>query len=158
VRRFLPLFIAVVAGTLTACAGHDVPLARPSGLSFATIAFGHRGTLKVRIADDPTERAHGLMGVARLPSDEGMVFLFPQPTGGRFWMKDTRIPLAIAFVDVRHRIVAIREMVPCTSDPCPTYGAPVRYLMAVEANAKWFERHGIAAGDRVTSLQRPADG
>src|SRR5437867_2923395 len=85
VRRFLPLFTAIVAGTLTACAGHDVPLARPSGLSFARIAFGHRGTLKVRIADDPTERAHGLMGVARLPSDEGMAFLFPQPTNGRFW-------------------------------------------------------------------------
>ena len=73
-------------------------------------------------------------------------------------MKDTRIRLSIAFVDAHHRIVAIREMVPCAKDPCPTYGAPVPYVMAVEANARWFRRHGIAPGDRMTGFARPSGG
>ena len=115
------------------------------------VTFMNGDALTVQIADTPDERAHGLMGVTSLPPDDGMAFLFDGPTEETFWMKDTLIPLAIAFVD-GERIVAIREMVPCTGDPCPTYDPGAPYTYAVEANGGWFQSHGIAEGDRVRSF------
>jgi len=158
VRRTIPLFVLILVGSLAACSDSGSPQTTPSGPGLWTIAFGHSGGLRVMIADDPTERARGLMGVTALPGNEGMAFVFPEATISRFWMKDTRIRLSIAFVDAHRRIVAIREMVPCANDPCPTYGAPVPYVMAVEANARWFRRHGIAPGDRMTGFARPSGG
>jgi uncharacterized protein len=103
--------------------------------------------LHVWVADDDAERAKGLMGVTRLPSSEGMAFLFDGPSIESFWMKDTLIPLSVAFVDARGGIVTIREMEPCRSDPCPTYGSVAPYVMAIEANRGWFEDNGVRIGD-----------
>lgn len=93
------------------------------------------------------------MGRERLPSDAGMVFLFPQPTTDRFWMKDTTIPLSIAFWDERRRVVAILDMDPCSAGPCPTYGPYVPYDGAVEANQGYFADHGIELGNRVNLVR-----
>jgi len=106
-------------------------------------------TLQVEIADTPDERRTGLMGRTSLDADAGMAFLWSAPTEGDFWMKDTLIPLQIAFWDEGDRIVQIIDMVPCTSDPCPTYGPGEPYVGAVEANAGWFTEHGVAPGDTV---------
>jgi uncharacterized membrane protein (UPF0127 family) len=90
------------------------------------------------------------MGVRTLPADEGMAFLYDAPSTGRFWMKDTVIPLSIAFWDEDGRIVGTADMRPCRDrDPCPTYRAPSPYVGAVEANLGWFDRHGVAVGDQV---------
>lgn len=81
-----------------------------------------------------------------------MLFLFADeggPVTTRFWMKDTLIPLSIAFWDANGRIVAIRDMVPCTADPCATYGAPAPYVAALEVNRGFFQAHGVTVGDRV---------
>ena len=106
----------------------------------------------VWVADTETEREHGLMGKASLPPDRGMVFLFADeggPVTTQFWMKDTSIPLSIAFWDASGRIVAIRDMVPCTDDPCAVYGSPVPYTGALEVNEGFFKAHGVVVGDRV---------
>jgi uncharacterized membrane protein (UPF0127 family) len=109
-----------------------------------------QATLNVTIADTGALRERGLMGRTDLAPDSGMVFLWgSEPTTSTFWMKDTLIPLSIAFWDAKRRIVAIREMVPCTADPCPTYGAPVPYVGAAEANAGWFQKQGVKVGDRT---------
>ena len=92
------------------------------------------------------------MGVTDLPENHGMAFRWDAPTEATFWMKDTLIPLSIAFVGEDGTVIAVREMAPCTADPCTTYGADGPYTMAIEANANWFEDHGIAVGDRVTFL------
>ena len=113
-------------------------------------SFSKRAQLDVSIADNDAEREQGLMGVTSLPQNQGMAFRWDEPTDATFWMKDTLIPLSIAFVDQGGTVVAIREMTPCTADPCTTYGADAPYTMAIEANANWFEDHGIAAGDPVT--------
>jgi uncharacterized membrane protein (UPF0127 family) len=113
-----------------------------------------QATLNVTIADTDALRERGLMGRKDLAPDSGMVFLWGgEPTTSTFWMKDTLIPLSIAFWDARGRIVAIREMTPCTTDPCPTYGAPVSYVGAAEANAGWFQKQGVQVGGR-TELTR----
>ena len=64
-------------------------------------------------------------------------------------MKDTLIPLSIAFWDGRGRIVRILDMTPCRADPCPTYDPRVAYRGALEVNRGAFKRWGVQRGDRV---------
>jgi len=151
--RTLAAALLTLAPLLTACAQDDPPT---SDDAVGTITFEGGTTLDVRVADDPDERASGLMGVESLPDDEGMAFDFgDQPQTGEFWMKDTLIPLSIAFVDEGRRIVTILEMEPCEAEPCPTYGSDEPYVRAIEANAGWFERHGIEVGDRIEEIDGP---
>jgi uncharacterized protein len=143
--------LAAIFLVLPACNRQDqppVPGAPDHGVSF-TSPSGGGARLDVWIADSDTERERGLMGVEQLGHDQGMAFVFDGPTDGAFWMKDTLIPLSIAFVDGSGTIVTVREMEPCSGDPCPTYGADAPYVLAVEANAGYFERVGIDVGDRA---------
>lgn len=87
------------------------------------------------------------MGVTTLGADDGMAFRWDSSTTGSFWMKDTLIPLSIAFVDEGGRVISIQEMTPCTADPCDTYEASGPYVMAIEANTGWFDDHAIVVGD-----------
>ena len=106
-------------------------------------------TLDVEIADTPQARSVGLMGRRHLAPNAGMAFLFDRPTTNRFWMKNTFIPLSIAFWDEAGRIVSIVEMAPCRKEPCPLYSAGASYIGAVEANRGFFKTHGVKVGDRV---------
>jgi len=130
----------------SACALNEGDVVDPG----ARVRFsGTDASLTVRIADSADEQRQGLMGVETLHPNHGMAFVYDEPTAGSFWMKDTLIPLSIAFVD-GERIVAIEEMTPCAADPCPTWDAGgSRYTLAIEANAGWFSSHGIAVGDRA---------
>jgi uncharacterized protein len=132
----------------TGCAGGtiaDSPNRPPS-----TVAFeGTDALLAVDVADEPGELRRGLMDVEMLPADQGMAFLFDEPTDSTFWMKDTLIPLSIVFVDESHQVIGMRDMQPCQSDPCPSYGVDEPYVLAIEANLGWFAEHGIEAGDRA---------
>ncbi|HEX7248604.1 MAG TPA: DUF192 domain-containing protein [Actinomycetota bacterium] len=138
---------------LAACTGESTP----EGPGVGTITFGGGASLEVRIADDDEERRRGLMGVPSLGADEGMVFEFPEPTVGSFWMKDTLIPLSIAFIDERDRVVTVLEMEPCTEEPCPRYSPDGPYVLAVEANAGWFDEHSVEEGDRMEDFDGPAE-
>ncbi|MFN2544525.1 MAG: DUF192 domain-containing protein, partial [Actinomycetota bacterium] len=106
-------------------------------------------SLQVEIARTAEARAHGLMGRRRLGADRGMYFECPQPTTDAFCMKDTLVPLSVAFFDDHFTIVGIRNMLPCTVDDCPLYRSPRPYVGAIEANRGYFGRHGIRPGDRV---------
>lgn len=101
------------------------------------------------LADSPDERAHGLMGRTDLGADDGMLFVFQEPWSGAFWMKDTLIPLSIAFWDEGGRIISILDMAPCIEDPCPTFGPDQPFVGAVEVDRGAFERHGVVLGDTV---------
>ena len=105
--------------------------------------------IAVEIADTNDERAVGLMGRTSLPADAGMLFVYPGPTEGAYWMKDTLIPLSIAFYDVDGTILRILDMEPCGRDPCPVYDPEVRYAGALEVNQGAFERWGVREGDRL---------
>lgn len=137
--------VAVAVAALVACSGTDAP---PPDRPPSTVTFeGADSFLYVDIADEPEEQRRGLMNVESLPADEGMAFVFDEPVSTTFWMKDTLIPLSIAFVDEGDRVIAVRDMQPCEADPCPTYGVDEPYVLAIEANLGWFEEHGIDAGD-----------
>jgi uncharacterized membrane protein (UPF0127 family) len=106
--------------------------------------------IDVLIADDGEERAHGLMYRRSLRDDLGMVFRWDQDQDTGFWMKNTLIPLSIAFYDVNGVILRIMDMDPCDEEPCPTYNPGVMYRGALEVKQGSFETWGIDEGDRIT--------
>jgi uncharacterized membrane protein (UPF0127 family) len=88
-----------------------------------------------------------------------MLFIFPAPTTAGFTMKDTLIPLSIAYLreasdaaaGVRtYSVVSILDMQPCRADPCPTYSPAAPYDAALEVNQGWFAERGITAGAPAT--------
>jgi uncharacterized membrane protein (UPF0127 family) len=141
--RWLPVALVL----LVACSSDSAT--QPAAMSQGMVVFGRHGRLNVRIAETEQERQTGLMNVMALAPDDGMAFVFDEPVTTTFWMKDTLIPLSVAFVGQDGRVVSTSDMQPCQADPCPTYAASSPYTLAVEANLGWFADHGIAAGDRA---------
>ena len=103
----------------------------------------------VEVADDDEERQAGLMNRESLPADAGMIFLFEEDSSGGFWMKNTLIPLSIAFADAGGTILRILDMEPCEADPCEIYDPGVFYRTALEVNKGAFDRLGVEEGDRL---------
>jgi hypothetical protein len=102
--------------------------------------------IRVEVAAAPEERAHGLMWRKHLGRDEGMLFIFEKEDYHGFWMKDTLIPLSIAFIDKEGRIVKIAEMKPLTFE---SHTPPQPILYALEMNKGWFSTNGIKVGDFI---------
>ena len=104
-------------------------------------------SLTVEWAKSESERIQGLQGRSHLPEDEGMIFDYGDSEQFlKFWMKNTLIPLSIAFVDKNGRIRQIEDMEPNTLRPHASK-RKVRY--ALEVNQGWFRRHGIQDGDTL---------
>jgi len=137
----------LVLGSVGACATR-INFGLPTGTLKVRTASGEV-SLHVEIASTGQARAIGLMNRPHLEPDAGMVFLFDEPRSGPFWMKDTLIPLSIAFWDGRGRIVAMLDMEPCREDPCRYYPPGATYRGAVEVNQGWFEAHRVEVGDTV---------
>jgi uncharacterized protein len=146
--------VVVLATGLLALAGAAGASHRfPPGT--AAIDTGERRvTVAVELATTPRQRALGLSHRANLAPQAGMAFLYPQPTRGAFWMKDTLIPLSIAFWDRRGRIVRVLDMTPCRADPCRRYDPGVAYVGALEVDRGAFRRWDVERGDRITITRR----
>jgi uncharacterized protein len=138
--------VAMTLAGLVACSGTNSQTNQPAS---AVTFDGSDAVLYVAIAETAEEQRRGLMSVETLPADEGMAFVFDEPVDSTFWMKDTLIPLSIAFVDESGRVIAVRDMQPCEVDPCPTYGIDEPYVLAIEANLGWFDRAGVEGGDHA---------
>lgn len=119
---------------------------QPQSLPTVALTAGfHR--IVAMVADDPAERSHGLMWRREMAANDGMLFVFEVPSRQCFWMRNTLIPLAIAFLAEDGTIVNVEEMKPQTTDShCSA--APVRH--ALEMNAGWFTRKGLKPGDRLS--------
>jgi uncharacterized membrane protein (UPF0127 family) len=137
------LLVAVACGSAEEGSDPNASAALSIGTDQGTVS------LVVQVADTPAERQTGLMGRESLPPYDGMAFVWEEPLVTTFWMKDTLIPLSIAFWDADGRIISILEMDPCTEDPCPSYGPGEPFVGAVEVARGTFERLGVAVGDRV---------
>lgn len=136
-----PLLVACLALALASCGGDD---ASPRVL----IDTGaDEVAVQVEVADTDEERQVGLMNRESLPEDAGMLFLFPGETSGGFWMKNTLIPLSIAFVGGDGTILRILDMEPCRADPCTVYDPGVAYETALEVNQGAFARWQVEEGD-----------
>jgi uncharacterized membrane protein (UPF0127 family) len=151
--RALLVGLALAAAVGGAACGREAPAFGSGTLSIRT----RTGLveLRVEVADTDAARQRGLMGRRSLATDAGMAFVFDHPTEGGFWMKDTLIPLDIAFWAPGGRIVAVLRMSPCRADPCPLYSPGLAYVGAVEANRGFFADHAVRVGD-VVRLVRTA--
>jgi uncharacterized membrane protein (UPF0127 family) len=144
-RTFLALLCAA-ALLLVAAGCSDSPSSPPgSSLPTANTVTLNGATVKVAIASTQTSRAKGLTGVTQMAADSGMLFLFADDRQRGFWMKDTPIPLSIAFLDANLKVVFMADMVPNTTTVVGGFNAPpMRY--ALEVNQGWFAAHGVAVG------------
>jgi uncharacterized protein len=138
---------------LCSCAGDDEPTAseRPEFPTGTVLLEADEGSklLDVEIAETDEQRRYGLMFRESLDEDAGMVFIFFDPQTGGFWMKNTLIPLSIAFFDVDGEILEILDMEPCKEEPCVSYFPGVEYMGALEVNKGAFREWGIEEGDVV---------
>ncbi|MGA8655204.1 MAG: DUF192 domain-containing protein [Chthoniobacterales bacterium] len=108
--------------------------------------------LRAEVADTPLESQTGLMFRNSLPEDQGMIFVFDAPRQANFWMKNTRIPLSIAYIDSAGKILEIRSMKPF--DETLVRSAFDAVVYAREVNEGWFDRHKINPGTSITGLPR----
>jgi uncharacterized membrane protein (UPF0127 family) len=138
--RLAPLLLIAAV----ACGSPGGPTRTPTG-SIGT----DDGTAADVRSDTATERRIGLMGRESLEPYDGMAFLWDEPVEATFWMKDTLIPLSIAFWDDQGRIISIFDMDPCTGDPCSSYGPGEPFVGAVEVGRGTFAMRGVAVGDTI---------
>ena len=111
-------------------------------------------TVQAELAATPDQRARGLMFRERLADNHGMLFVFEQPAQICMWMKNTPLPLAVAFVDARGAIINVESMVPRTETP---HCAAAPALYALEMADGWFRDRGLGPGRRIEGLPRPGN-
>jgi uncharacterized membrane protein (UPF0127 family) len=118
------------------------------------VIFPDAFVVHVEIAADDENRAQGLMYRDQLRPGTGMLFLFPEEGDYPFWMKNTRIPLDMIWIDSNRKIVHVEpDVPPCQIEDCPSYppNAKARYVLEVAAGVA--RQHGLKAGDVLTFEQ-----
>jgi uncharacterized membrane protein (UPF0127 family) len=128
-----------------AAAAADAPL------KTATVRVANH-PLKVEVAASDPEREKGLMYRKQMGRNDGMLFVFDEPAYHAMWMKNTLIPLSVAFIDRDGVILNILDMEPQTLDSHQAAGPAV---YAIETNKGWYAEHQVKAGDRVAGLPKP---
>lgn len=110
--------------------------------------------VSLEVADDEDTRRRGLMFRDSLAPNSGMLFVFSQEAIYPFWMKNTKIPLSIAFINSRGEIVGIRQMQPFDTTTMHMPFRPFRY--AIEMEQGWFGAHGVKKGDTLRIQELPS--
>lgn len=137
----------ILASTLLAVSHLSIAQEMPQ-LDLPRVTLG-AGMYKIeaQVAGTSDQRTTGLMYRKEMPQYEGMLFVFEQPSGLCFWMKNTLIPLTAAFVADDGTVVNLADMKPQTTDShCAL--RPVRYVL--EMNQGWFAKRGLKAGSKLT--------
>ncbi len=107
--------------------------------------------IEAEVAADQASRMQGLMQRRNMPPNHGMIFVFPVAERHCMWMRNTLIPLSVAFLDETGRIINIEEMKPQTeNNHCAD--APARF--ALEMNSGWFSGKGIKSGIRIGGIEK----
>ncbi len=105
--------------------------------------------IRAEVAADFSARARGLMHRTSMPPNAGMLFIFDEAGAQCMWMKNTLIPLSVAFIDDSGTIINIADMRPRTEDShCASH--PARY--ALEMNRGWFAQRGIKPGAKIGGI------
>jgi len=171
-RRFAQIAVAVVAALVAACGAastDDRSVDMPSGpvgfprqvllVSSQDVEASGSPPLErcVWVASTAEQRRQGLMNVDSMGDADGMVFAYDQPTSGAFWMKDTFLPLSIAFFGGDGSFIDTLDMSPCMSESdsdCRRYPTPSNYLLALEVQQGELQRFGVGEGSTVALNDR----
>lgn len=125
-----------------------------AGLPIVRLSAGS-GVLDVEVASNKAQRSIGLMNRTSMPASRGMLFVYPAPAYFCMWMKNTKIPLSVAFIDAQGRVINIAEMAAETeTNHCTQRNA----TYALEANRGWFDKHGVTAGSPIIGLEKAPPG
>jgi uncharacterized protein len=135
---------ASTAGTGPATTAETTQPGAPEAVVRIINSAGEEVDVGVEIANTREEREKGLMDRTSLPEDRGMLFVFDREQPLSFWMKNTLIPLSIAYIDSQGRIVDIQDMQPLDETPHPS-AEPAQY--ALEVNQGFFADRGIEVGN-----------
>jgi uncharacterized membrane protein (UPF0127 family) len=106
--------------------------------------------ISAEVADEDRERATGLMFRESLGENSGMLFVMPQPGPAGFWMKNTKVPLTIAYLDTRGVIMELHDLEPHNESPVPSRFRTIAY--ALEMSRGWFTKNNIWPGERIEGL------
>jgi uncharacterized protein len=151
IRQFLLRSLTFCWVLLSAACQPKAADTSPFGLRIAELKISNV-PLTVEIADTPQASENGLMFRDSLPEDRGMLFLFEQPKKASFWMRNTKIPLSIAYIDSTEKILEIKSMNPLDETVVPSSSDQVAF--ALEVNQGWFVRHGISSGAKIDGIPR----
>jgi uncharacterized membrane protein (UPF0127 family) len=121
---------------------------KPQSLPTTRIQVGAHA-VTAEVASTPEQRTLGLMYRFSLPADRGMLFVFPAPEFQGFWMRNTFVPLSIAFIAADGTILNVEDMAPHDDSRHPSQGPA---LYALEMRKGWFAERHLGAGTRVTGL------
>lgn len=141
VRRLLTVFILML-GSVEAVAQHKLPVIQ--------LAAGMH-IIQAEVAANEAARRQGLMFRQSLGQNEGMLFVFDRPAGVCMWMKDTPLPLSVAFIDQDGKIVNIEDMQPNTTE---SHCAKKLIRYALEMNQGWFKQKNIKPGTAIQGLPK----
>ncbi len=129
-------------------------MAQAANLPVIRLSAG-TGNLEVEVASNKAQRSLGLMNRASMPESRGMLFVYPAPAYFCMWMKNTKIPLSVAFIDAQGQVINIEDMAPQTeTNHCTQRNA----TYALEANRGWFAKHGVVAGSQIIGLEKAPQG
>lgn len=139
-------YLVAMAFTFASVMAHAAPLLK--------LSLG-AGTLDVEVAATQGQRSEGLMNRSAMPQSRGMLFVYPAPAYFCMWMKNTLLPLSVAFIDAQGQVINIEDMTPQTeTNHCTARNA----MYALEANRGWFARHGVSVGTQVLGLEKAPAG
>ena len=140
--RLRHALLALVCSLVTSAAWSQ---GEPQNLAATTLKVGMH-SIRAQLAITPQQRQIGLMHRREMPSHEGMLFVFDEPSRQCFWMRNTLIPLTIAYLADDGTVVNLADMQP-QSDESHCSAKPVRF--ALEMNQGWFAKRGIKPGTRI---------
>ncbi len=146
-RTALLSFLLLLAGSALAQVGVNQPQGKLATITLS--AGGHKIAAEVAATDKTREV--GMMLRKKMGKDEGMLFVFPEPQYYAMWMKNTLLPLSVAFMDDKGVIVSIHEMLPQTET---THQAAGPAIYALEMNAGWFTANKVKVGDKVGGVEK----
>ena len=114
-----------------------------------TVVINPQLKVEAELAYTDANRARGLMFRESMPSDAGMLFLFPSMDIYNFWMKNTLIPLDILWLNERKEIVYMVTAQPCKKDPCDSIAPLQKALYVLELNAGFANKHKLTIGTQL---------
>jgi len=148
-QRILLAALFAFVGSFVAGAMFVAAPAAAQPLPIKTLTAGMH-VIQAEVASNDATRAKGLMHRKELAPNSGMLFVFEQPNVQCFWMRNTLIPLSIAFILDDGTIANIADMAPMTENShCSV--APVRYTLEMEQG--WFAKRGITAGKKISGIR-----
>ncbi len=143
-------FRIMLAAAFAALAAGSVLAQQPARFPAISLNAGIH-VIRAEVAATEAQRQQGLMYREKMGTNEGMLFLFGAPAGVCMWMKNTLIPLSVAFIDETGKIVNIEDMEPQTLD---SHCAKKPVMYALEMNRGWFKQRNIRPGSVIDGLPR----